>query len=246
MEPTEHVHSWHPACICGATGGFAIDIEISDINDALRHELAWERDVVQKDLEEQVATRTAERDQAREEARRLHEYNLSFGNAALENIKLKRQVERLRSALANQGNEDWWIDRVIGDAALAGQALSLSPEAGAAGPKTIRTHRTGPTRAGFCNDKNCDCPPLHDDPDPAAPTEAEVAGPSRERMLECLASAAEYDHETDPDGHEGNSGLCECWFCEAAKIVAGLPEDAPCPQCKPAAPPESQRSTKEK
>jgi hypothetical protein len=137
-EAAEHIHSWHPACVCGATGGFVINqspmdagtqmqpaleasraqhdkstqetwghdmdtndcgyhdsgfrsgwqasearhsayreekdkenLALSDINDKLRHELAWERDVVQKDLEEQVATRTAELDQAREENQRL-------------------------------------------------------------------------------------------------------------------------------------------------------------------------------
>jgi hypothetical protein len=63
MEPTEHIHSWHPACVCGATSGFAIEEEnlaISDINDKLRHELAWQRDVVQKDLEDQLAAKTEE------------------------------------------------------------------------------------------------------------------------------------------------------------------------------------------
>jgi hypothetical protein len=140
MEPTEHIHSWHPACVCGATGGFAINqspvdagaqmqpaleasraqhenfaqetwghdmdtndcgyhdsgfrsgwvaaevrhaayrdekdqenLEISNINDQLRHELAWARDVVQKDLETQLAAARSAQAQAEGAARRYRD-----------------------------------------------------------------------------------------------------------------------------------------------------------------------------
>jgi hypothetical protein len=128
-----------------------------------------------------VAVKLAhERDQAREEAWRLR---VMLAGAVMicnrtadanENAYLRLRGIEAAGAKVAGAKVAATIARELG-ASIEQLRAALpppAPEAGAAGPKTIRTHRTGPTRAGFCNDKNCDCPPLHDDPDPAAPPDS--------------------------------------------------------------------------